>query len=115
MKTLLKLTLLLTISTSAFCEVVWLKEAPKRMNWDNAMKYCQDRDAILPSKKVFQEIWFKNDKASDVDGFEISVSYWTSDEVSGNEKYAAYPFYFGEGRDSWYYKADHYGVRCIKK
>lgn len=115
MKTLLKIALILCIATSAFSEVVWLKEASTRMSWNDAIKYCKDIDAILPSKKVFQEIWYKNNKASDIDGFEISVSYWTSDEVKGNEKYAAYPFYFGEGRDSWYYKADHYGVRCIKK
>ncbi len=114
-KTTLKTALLFSIVTSSFAEVVWLKEAKSRMNWDDAIKYCKDMDAILPSKKVFQEIWYKNNKASDIDGFEMSVSYWTSDEVVGNEKHAAYPFYFGEGRDTWYYKADHYGVRCIKK
>ena len=115
MKTFFKISILLSISTSAFSEVVWLKESKTRMSWDNAIKYCKDMNAVLPSKKIFHDIWIKNNKASDIDGFEMSVSYWTSDEVSGNEKHAAYPFYFGEGRDTWYYKADHYGVRCIKK
>lgn len=100
--------------TSIFADVVWLEEAPKRMNWQDAMKYCKDMGAILPSKKVFQKIWYANNRASDVEGFDLSVSYWTSDEVKDN-KHAAYPFYFVQGRDTWYYKADKYGVRCIKK
>ncbi|PLY04195.1 MAG: hypothetical protein C0625_17190 [Arcobacter sp.] len=103
------------ISTSLVADVIWLEEAPMRMNWDKAMKYCEDKGAILPSKKVFQEIWYKNNRASDVEGFDLSVSYWTRDEVLDNKKYAAYPFYFVQGRDTWYYKADKYGVRCIKK
>jgi hypothetical protein len=111
---LLKSTLLLTLSSFCFADVIWIEEADTRMNWSKAMQYCKDKDAILPSKKIFQEIWYKNNKASDVEGFDLSVSYWTSDEVKGNEKLAAYPFYFGQGRDTWYYKADRYGVRCVK-
>ena len=95
-------------------ETIWLKEAPIRMNWNDAMQYCKNANAILPAKKVFEKVWIANNKASDVAGFDLSVSFWTSDEVSNN-KYAAYPFYFGKGKDSWYYKADHYGVRCIRK
>lgn len=102
------------LTTSAFAEIIWLKEAPNRMKWEEAMNYCKKQGAILPSKKIFQELWYKNDRAADLDGFELSVSYWTSDEVKDN-KYAAYPFYFVQGRDTWYYKADRYGVRCIKK
>ena len=102
------------LATSLFSDVVWLEEADTRMKWEEAKKYCEDRDAILPAKKVFQKIWFENNKASDVAGFDLSVSYWTGDEVEGN-KHAAYPFYFMDGRDTWYYKADRYGVRCIKK
>jgi len=101
------------ISNIAFSQVVWLDEAPKRMKWHEAMKYCKDQGAKLPSKKVFKELWIKNNKASDIKGFDLSVSYWTSSEVKDN-KHAAYPFYFMEGRDTWYYKADKYGVRCIK-
>ncbi len=112
MKKLVLISAMLT--SSLFAQTIWLEEAPKRMNWHDAIKYCKNIGAILPSKKVFQTIWYANDRASDVDGFELSVSYWTSDEVKGN-KHAAYPFYFVQGRDTWYYKADKYGVRCIKK
>lgn len=101
------------LANVAFANVTWLDEAPKRMKWEEAMKYCKDLGAKLPSKKVFQKVWHDNNKASDIAGFNNSVSYWTSDEVIDN-KYAAYPFYFMEGRDTWYYKADRYGVRCIK-
>ena len=111
---LIKIAMTTTLITSfAFSQVVWMKEAPKRMKWDEAMKYCKDSGGKLPSKKVFTDLWHKNNKASDVKGFDLSVSYWTSDEVKNN-KHAAYPFYFMEGRDTWYYKADRYGVRCIK-
>ncbi len=96
-----------------FAQEIWLKEADKRMNWKDAIQYCKDQNAILPSRAVFKKIWMDNGKASDIKGFDLSVSFWTSDEVKDNV-YAAYPFYFGEGRDTWYYKADHYGVRCIK-
>lgn len=110
-KTVLISTILLS---SLFAEVIWLEEAPIRMKWKEAIKYCEDRNAVLPSKKVFQKLWYANNRAADLDGFNISVSYWTSDEVKDN-KHAAYPFYFVQGRDTWYYKADRYGVRCIKK
>ncbi|QKJ22989.1 DUF1566 domain-containing protein [Poseidonibacter lekithochrous] len=101
------------LTNVAFADIVWLDEAPKRMKWVEAMKYCEDLGAKLPSKKVFQKVWDDNNKAPDIKGFDISVSYWTRDEVLDN-KHAAYPFYFMEGRDTWYYKADRYGVRCIK-
>lgn len=101
------------LSNLAFAEVIWLDEAPKRMKWTEAMKYCKDLGAQLPSKKLYQELWHKSNRSSDIDGFNLSVSYWTKDEVKDN-KHAAYPFYFMEGRDTWYYKADRYGVRCIK-
>lgn len=112
---LLKVLLISSIiSSSLLAEIVWLKEAPKRMNWQDAIQYCKTRDAILPSKAIYKTMWIANGKSADLPGFENSVSYWTSTEVKNN-KLAAYPFYFGEGRDDWYYKADHYGVRCIKK
>jgi len=110
-----KLICLLIIASSLFAEVIWLEEAPTRMKWNEAIKYCEDKGAILPSKKVFQEIWYANNKASDLEGFNLSVSYWTSDEFEDNKEHAAYPFYFVQGRDTWYYKADRYGVRCIEK
>ena len=110
-KTIIACTIL---ASSLFAEVVWLEEASIRMKWEEAMKYCKDKGAVLPSKKIFQELWYKNNRASDLEGFDISVSYWTRDEVKDN-KHAAYPFYFVQGRDTWYYKADRYGVRCIKE
>ena len=102
------------LSTSLLAELNWLKEAEKRLSWKDANAYCKARNAVLPTKKQFKTLWYANDRASDIPGFDISVSYWTSTELKGN-KLAAFPFYFGEGRDDWYYKADHYGVRCIKK
>ncbi len=52
-----KSIILLTILTNLlFAEIVWLKEAPKRMNWKDAMQYCKDMNAILPSKKSFSRI-----------------------------------------------------------
>lgn len=109
-----KLILLGLISASVFAQTVWLEEAEVRMNWYKAMDYCASKNAILPSKKVFQELWYANNKASDIKGFDYSVSYWTSSEVKDNYR-AAYPFYFMDGRDTWYYKDDKYGVKCIKK
>jgi hypothetical protein len=94
--------------------IEWLEEAPTRMSWKDAMQYCKDADAVLPTRAVFKKVWMDHGKSSEIVGFDLSVSFWTIDEVKDN-KHAAYPFYFGEGRDTWYYKADHYGVRCIKK
>jgi len=113
-KTLLLISILTNIAFAQNSKISWLEEAPKRMNWTDAMQYCKNLNAILPNKKTFKEIWLEHNKTSEIAGFDLSVSYWTSDEVQNN-KHAAYPFYFGEGRDTWYYKADHYGVRCIKK
>jgi hypothetical protein len=93
-------------------DIVWLDESKERLNWYDAQKFCQDNNAILPSKDVFMQLWLRNNKASDIAGFESSVSYWTSSE---KDIHAAYPFYFMEGRDTWYYKKDHYAVRCIKE
>jgi len=110
-----KISLLLFLFiNSLFAEIVWLDEAHVRLNWQEAMQYCKKHNAKLPSKKVFTELWIKNNRASDIEGFNLSVSYWTSDEVKDN-KLAAYPFYFMIGRDTWYYKNDRYGVRCIQE
>lgn len=110
-----KVVILNVFALALFAQnLTWLKEADTRMSWKDAVKYCEDRKAVLPSKKQFKKIWHDSNKSSDLPGFEISVSYWTSTLVKGN-KLAAYPFYFGDGREDWYYKADHYGVRCIKK
>lgn len=110
-----KISLILAIfcTTILAQDVKWLEEANKRMKWKDAMQYCKNQKAKLPTRKDFQKIWFENNKASDIKGFELSVSYWTRDEVKDN-KYAAYPFYFVDGRETWYYKADRYGVRCVK-
>lgn len=102
------------LTTSLFSEVVWLEESDTRMKWKDAKEYCESKGAILPPKKVFRDLWLKNNKNSDLPGFERSVAYWTSDELEGN-KHAAFPFYFMDGRDTWYYKEDRYAVRCIKK
>lgn len=104
---------LILSSNLSFAQTIWLDEAPKRMKWQEAMDYCKKLDAKLPTRKIFSDLWLKNNKASDLSGFDISVSYWTRDEVKDN-KHAAYPFYFVDGRETWYYKADRYGVRCIK-
>lgn len=109
-----KIILVSMISAYSFAQnITWLEEAPKRMNWEAAVEYCKKRDARLPSKKFFKKLWLENNKNADIKGFDLSVSYWTSTLEKGNDL-AAYPFYFGEGREDWYYKADHYGVRCIK-
>ena len=94
-------------------DVVWLKESQKRLSWKDAVQYCKDNNAKLPSRKLMKETWEKHGKTSEIDGFDLSVSYWTSTEVKDNKR-AAYPFYFGVGKEGWYYKEDHYGVRCIK-
>ncbi|MFK2821594.1 hypothetical protein ACOJTA_01360 [Malaciobacter sp. WC5094] len=113
MKFIKILIFIFLIPNIAFSSTIWLEEAQERMNWHDAMTYCKERNAKLPSKKLFIKLWLENNKASDIKGFDLSVSYWTRDEVKNN-KHAAYPFYFMEGRDTWYYKADKYGVRCIK-
>ena len=61
-----------------------MDEAPKRMNWQAAMKYCKDANAILPDKKTFKKIWLAHNKTSEITGFDLSVSFWTSDEVKDN-------------------------------
>lgn len=107
------LTIIL-IATSLYSQndLNWTQEASKRMNWHDAKKFCKDKTEILPSKKQFKEIWIKNNKSADIKGFDLSVSYWTS-TIHKKNSLAAYPFYFGDGKEDWYYKADKYGVRCI--
>ena len=105
----------LIISTSVLLgqnNLNWIDESEKRLNWFDAVEYCKKNNARLPSVKEFDILWKKNNKASDIKGFDGSVSYWTSNET--DNKKGAYPFYFIDGRDGWYYKQDHYGVRCIK-
>ena len=93
--------------------IEWTKESPKRMNWNNAQKYCKNLNARLPKYEEIEAVWINNNKSSEIDGFDGSVSYWTSTVEPSNYN-AAHPFYFGEGKKGWYYKDDHYGVRCIK-
>lgn len=112
LKKVLISTILLTSFTYAQ-DLTWMEESPKRLSWKDANEYCKKQNGKLPSKKQFKELWNKYEKSSEVAGFELSVSYWTSTELRGN-KLAAFPFYFGDGKEDWYYKKDHYGVRCIK-
>jgi len=112
----LKKVLISTILLTSFSyaqNLTWMKESPKRLKWKDANEYCEKQNGKLPSKKQYIDLWIKHNKSSEIPGFELSVSYWTSTEVKGN-KLAAYPFYFGDGKDDWYYKKDRYGVRCIK-
>lgn len=94
-------------------DLIWLKESPKRLSWVDAMQYCKINQAKLPTLKEISSVWEKQGRTSEIEGFDLSVSYWTSTEVEDNKR-AAYPFYFGTGKEGWYYKEDHYGVRCIK-
>jgi len=112
MKVFLITILLLTNFVLANDEISWTKESQKRISWSDAKKYCKNNNARLPSFDEMMKMWIKHGKVSDVDGFDLSVSYWTSSEVKDNYR-AAYPFYFGTGKEGWYYKVDHYGVRCI--
>lgn len=111
-KFLILITLLVTFSY-AQADLHWMKESQKRLSWKDAIEYCQKNNAKLPTLRQMFEIWEKHDRTSEVAGFDLSVSYWTSTEVKDNKR-AAYPFYFGTGKEGWYYKEDHYGVRCIK-
>lgn len=112
-KSLLIASFLLAQNLSAK-ELQWTKESPKRISWYDAKKYCAALNARLPSYEELTTIWLKNNKSAEIDGFESSVSYWSSKVDTSNYR-AAYPVYFGEGDKGWYYKEDHYGVRCIKK
>lgn len=104
---------LLVVQNAVAQNFNWTKESQKRMNWNDANKFCKNLDARLPSYKEIQSVWLANGKNSEISGFDLSVSYWTSTEEKSKAN-AAHPFYFGEGKKGWYYKADHYGVRCIK-
>ena len=112
MKTII-IMLVLTNIVFAQANLSWTKESQKRLSWSDAKLYCAKYNAKLPSLEQMMKMWITHNKVSEVDGFELSVSYWTSTEVKDNSK-AAYPFYFGTGKEGWYYKKDHYGVRCIK-
>ncbi len=111
-KSLLFLLMIVSFSL-AQTNVTWLKESPKRLSWKDANSFCKKQNAKLPSYQQLQKVWIDNNNSSEIDGFNLSVSYWTSTEAKNNKR-GAYPFYFGIGKDDWYYKEDHYGVRCIK-
>ena len=111
-KTLLVFSFLLTQNLIAK-DYNWTKESPKRINWYEGKKYCASLNARLPTYEELQTVWLENEKSSVIKGFDSSVSYWSS-KVEKTNYSAAYPFYFGEGDKGWYYKEDHYGVRCIK-
>lgn len=113
MKIIITLILLFSGFLYAKSDFIWLEESSKRLSWIDAKVYCKNHNAKLPSLKQMMELWEKNGRTSDVAGFDLSVSYWTSTEVKDN-KLAAFPFYFGTGKEGWYYKKDHYGVRCFK-
>ena len=74
----------------------WTKESNKRLNWYDAKKYCASLKSRLPTYKEIESIWLKYNKSSEIEGFNLSVSYWTSKIEKTNYK-VAYPFYFGEG------------------
>jgi len=113
MKILITAILLLTSFVYAQDTLDWTKESQKRLSWSDANIYCKNNNATLPSFDLMMKMWEKHDKTSEIAGFDLSVSYWTSTEEKGNPK-AAHPFYFGTGKEGWYYKKDHYGVRCVK-
>lgn len=113
MKWIITLLFITTTFIYAKNNLIWIKESPKRLSWLDAKEYCKINNAKLPSLKEISSVWEENGKTSEIDGFDLSVSYWTSTEVEDNSR-AAYPFYFGIGKEGWYYKKDHYGVRCIK-
>jgi uncharacterized protein YneR len=113
LKKALLIALLLVLQNGFAKELKWNKESQKRMNWYEATHFCKKQNARLPSYEEIQSVWLKHGKDSNIEGFDLSVSYWTSKEEK-NKNNAAHPFYFGEGKKGWYYKADHYGVRCIK-
>ena len=113
MKFIITLFFIITSFSYAKSDLVWIKENPKRLSWKDATQYCKDNNAKLPTREEITAVWEEHGRTSEVDGFDISVSYWTSSEVKDNIR-AAYPFYFGVGKEGWYYKEDHYGVRCIK-
>jgi len=112
-KSFLFLSFLLVQNTNAQ-DLQWTKESQKRVNWYDAKKYCKNLESRLPTYNEIESVWLSHNKSSEIDGFDLSVSYWTS-KVEKTDFTGAYPFYFGEGKKGWYYKADHYGVRCIKK
>ena len=113
MKFIIALFFIVTTITYAQNEMSWTKESQKRLSWKDANSYCKKNDAKLPTLEQMYALWEKHEKVAEVDGFDLSVSYWTSTELKKNNR-AAYPFYFGTGKEGWYYKEDHYGVRCIK-
>jgi hypothetical protein len=111
-KTLLISSFLFAQNLSAK-DLEWTKESAKRINWNDGKKYCKSLNARLPTYEELKVTWLKNNKSSEIEGFDSSVSYWSSRIEKSNYR-VAYPFYFGEGEKGWYYKEDHYGVRCIK-
>jgi len=113
MKFIITLFFIIASFSYAKSDLVWIKESDKRLSWKDATAYCKNNNAKLPSLKEITKVWEDHGRSADIDGFDLSVSYWTSTEVKDNT-IAAYPFYFGVGKEGWYYKADHYGVRCIK-
>ncbi len=113
LKKILLLALLIAVQNATAKEFKWTEESPKRLNWYKAKSYCQNIEARLPTYEEIKSVWLAHGKDSNIDGFDLSVSYWTSTQEKTRPE-AAHPFYFGEGKIGWYYKDDHYGVRCIK-
>ncbi len=113
LKKIVLFVLLFAVQNVSAKEFNWSEESAKRLNWYKAKAFCEKQDARLPTYKEIKSVWLDNGKNSNISGFDLSVSYWTSTEAK-NRSNAAHPFYFGEGKTGWYYKNDHYGVRCIK-
>jgi formylglycine-generating enzyme required for sulfatase activity len=86
------------------------KEYEKRLNWDDAMLYCQllvidnKNDWRLPSKEELDYIYHSK---KDFAGY----YYWTSTEDSNNNY--AWTFNLWD-RQNWYDKRNKFYVRAVR-
>ncbi len=97
---------------------VWvgMKDEPKEMTWNEAMKWTKENNKHIPTIDELTVAYLHKDEintALEANGGEPFVNdyYWSSSEYSS---YGSWYLYMGSGARDYYYKTNHYSVRCFQ-
>lgn len=90
-------------------KLVWGKVADRKMDWNEAVRWCKDQGGRLPTQIELLQAY--EDK---VEGFGQEVYYWSATTVS---VYATSAWYvsMSVGSTYGYYKTNASNVRCIRE
>lgn len=95
---------------------IWLalQEAPQKMNWEDAKKWCEEQGGILPDKDTLLWLYLNREKINDAlqknNGDNLDKHYWSSTEYYINFAWSVNP---GNGYTNYSNKTYTNYVRCV--